>query len=430
MDSAEYQQKLARMESSTLLPVLEVAEARFIRGLARTYRFTYQELRQVSLAARDLGMWREPALQIWWEGTERTTTGAGKYRKKALLQELAKHVATLAASAKVYPESGSAARPRRRVQLQEKKTSRRVLGLCPAYSEETVCCGLHTLDAVRGCPFSCSYCTIQTFYGESAELEEDLAGKLADLDLDPHRKYHIGTGQASDSLVWGNRGGILDALLGFAADNPNVLLELKTKSENVSYLVEREIPGNVVCSWTLNTATVIANEEKGAASLEQRLRAARRTADQGIPVSFHFHPMVFYAGGEHDYPDLVRRVLEMFSPAEISFISMGSVTMIKPVVQEIRRRGGETKILQMEMVQDHHGKLTYPDEVKLSLFKSLYGAFAPWHKEVFFYLCMETAAIWQQVLGFAYPTNSEFETDFLARCLPTPTREPRAVVAG
>jgi spore photoproduct lyase len=108
---------------------------------------------------------------------------------------------------------------------------------------------------------------------------------------------------------------------------------------------------------------------------------------------------------------------------------MGSVTMIKPVVQEIRRRGGQTKILQMQMVQDHHGKLTYSDRVKLDLFQTLYSAFEPWHEEVFFYLCMETAAIWRKVLGAAYPANAAFEADFLDRCLPPSPRPAESALS-
>lgn len=422
MDATKYASKLARMESATLLSVLDSQAADFIRRLAESYRFTFQELKQVSQAARDLQMWSEAPLQHWWEQTDTVSGGDLRSRKKSLLLQLAEHMSAVGASEKVYPESGLGATPRRQVRLQETQTSRKIMGLCPAYSEETVCCGLHTLDAVRGCPFSCSYCTIQTFYGETAELEEGLAAKLAEIELDPQCRYHIGTGQASDSLVWGNRGGILEALLEFATDNPNVLLELKTKSDNVSYLVQQEIPENVVCSWTLNTDNVICSEEKGAAGLDNRLRAARRLADRGVPVGFHFHPMIFYRDWEDDYRRLVGEVLERFTPDEVSFISMGSVTLIKPVLQEIRRRGGETKILQMERVQDHHGKLTYPDELKLRLFGTLYDAFKPWHQRVFFYLCMETASIWRGVFGHAYSTNSEFESDFLDRCLPSTVR--------
>lgn len=418
MDAAEYAGKLAAMEPKTLLPVLEDQQAGFIRQLAHEYRFTYQELRQISQAARDFQMWGVNSLQRWWIHSEEGLQATGRERKKTMLRELRKRLAELEGAAKEYPPGGFTDPPRRSVRLQEANTSRKLLGLCPAYSEETVCCGLHTLDAVRGCPFSCSYCTIQTFYGDTAELESDLVAKLSEIDLDPRRRYHIGTGQASDSLVWGNRGGALEALLGFADDHPNVLLELKTKSANVAHLTTGQIPDNVVCTWTLNTPTVIENEEKGTATLRQRLNAARIVADRGIAVGFHFHPMVFYRGWGEDYPSLARMLMDSFAPTEVSFISMGTVTLIKPVIQEIRRRGGDTKILQMDRITDHHGKLTYPDPIKIRLFENLHVAFRPWHQEVFFYLCMETARIWEAVLGYAYPDNGIFEKDFLDHCLP------------
>ena len=418
MARADYGAKLAAMAGDTLLPRLESDQARFVQQMALRYRFTFQDLRRVAQAARDLAMWREEPLSTWWLRVEdQVSVATGRERKKAMLNRLDRHLADLAAAEKVYPEGGPAVRKRRPIRLVESTGGDKVVGLCPAYSEHTVCCGLHTLDAVRGCPFSCSYCTIQTFYGDTAELEVDLLQKLESAPLDPGRRYHIGTGQASDSLVWGNRGGILEALAKFAASHPNVLLELKTKSDNIGALANLDLPPNLVCSWTLNTDTIIRNEEAGAAALANRLRAARKMADLGVPVAFHFHPMVYYAGWDDDYVRLAQTLMNRFSPAEVLFISMGTVTLIKPVVQEIRRRGEETRILQMQMVPDHHGKLTYPDAIKVELFQSLYGAFSPWSGKVFFYLCMETAAIWRRVLGFAYPTNRAFESDFLDRCL-------------
>ena len=420
-------EKVAKMEGSTLLPRLQPAQQTFVRELAASYRFTFQELRRVAEAARDLEMWCEDSLEDWWRDAEIQVSVGGRERKKAILRLLDEHLQKLAAAAKSYPTGGFSQPPRRQVQLAEKETSKEVFGLCAAYSERTVCCGLHTIDAVRGCPFGCSYCTIQTFYGESAELEADLIGKLAKLELDPERTYHIGSGQSSDSLVWGNRGGLLDALLDFAHRHPNVLLELKTKSDNVRELCSRDLPVNGICSWSLNPETVIDNEEHGTASLEQRLRAARAVADQGLRVAFHFHPMIFYQAWRRDYGDIAERLLARFEPHEVGFVSIGSVTLIRPVVQEIRRRGGETKILQMELTPDPHGKLTYPQQIKLDLFGHLYESLRPWHGEVFFYLCMETDEIWRQVFGHSYATNEEFELDFLRRCPPRPiplTAEP------
>jgi spore photoproduct lyase len=430
LQRAGAEEKVAKMENGTLLPRLQPAQQAFVRELAASYRFTFQELRRVAEAARDLEMWGEGSVEEWWRGAEEQVSVGGRERKKALLRLLAEHRQGLAASAKTYPAEGFAKPPRRQVQLVEKETSKEVFGLCAAYSDRTVCCGLQTIDAVRGCPFGCSYCTIQTFYGESAELESDLIGKLAEMELDPRRSYHIGTGQSSDSLVWGNRGGLLDALLDFAARHPNVLLELKTKSDNVRDLCSRDLPDNLICSWSLNTETVIENEEHGTASLERRLRAARAVADRGLRVAFHFHPMVFYREWRQDYGAIAERLLTRFEPQEVGFVSMGSVTLIRPVVQEIRRRGGETKILQMELTPDPHGKLTYPDEIKLDLFGHLYESLRPWHRQVFFYLCMETDEIWRQVFDRSYATNEEFELDFLRRCPPSPVPLPAVSVSA
>ena len=412
-----YAEKLEGFVERTLVPTLDSSSKSFLRRLASRYRFTYQELRQVAQAARDLEMWDEEPLQVFWPRLESVTSGSGRERKKNLLNKLGEHLRDLGHGPKSYPDSGLTAPPRRTVHLEERQTEKELLGLCPAYSDRTVCCGLYTLDAVRGCPFGCSYCTIQTFYGETAELESDLSTQLSNLDLDPDRQYHIGTGQSSDSLVWGNRGQQLDALLGFAADHPNVLLELKTKSDNIRHLLRARVPDNVVCSWSLSTETLIRNEEHFTASLERRLDAARSVADSGIRVAVHFHPMVHYLGWQTEYGEVALRLLDRFEPPEVAFLSMGSVTLIKPVIQEIRRRGGQTKILQMEMVPDAHGKLTYPDAIKVELFRHLYRQLGPWHGEVFFYLCMEPTHIWKQTLGHAYSTNQAFEDDFLGALL-------------
>ena len=176
--------------------------------------------------------------------------------------------------------------------------------------------------------------------------------------------------------------------------------------------MHHDIPENIVCSWSLNTPAIIANEEHLTVSLERRIHAARQVADKGISVAFHFHPMVYYDGWEQDYPAIATDLMSRFTADEIKFISFGSVTMIKPVIKKIREQGLPSKILQMDFVTDPHGKMTYADHIKSTMFKTMYNSFAAWRERVLIYLCMEKPEIWQQSFGFSHASNTELEHRF------------------
>lgn len=414
----DYTTKFRKFQALPLFKKLRVKQQEFVRAVALAHRLTFQEFRQIVEIVRDLDMWGENGLADWWRNHSDVAGLTGPQVKKHLLQDLRDHVAHLKRLPKVYPEAGlPKPKGREKYEVVSEQSDKTVHGMCPVASESTVCCNLRTIDAVENCAFGCSYCTIQTFYADRFVFDADFAQKLKSIELAPDRFYHFGTGQSSDSLVWGNKNGNLDALCRFAADHPNVLLEFKTKSDNIKYFLETDVPPNIVCSWSLNTRTIVQNEEHFTASLEQRMTAARRVADRGIKVSFHFHPMVYYQGWNSDYPEIAARLLAQFDPEEVLFISFGSVTMIRPAIKQIREAGLPTKILQMEMVPDPHGKLTYPDDIKIRMFSEMHQAFRAWHGQVFFYLCMEKAAIWQRTFGFVYSNNDDFEAEFLERCM-------------
>ncbi|MBD3225463.1 MAG: hypothetical protein GF313_12080 [Caldithrix sp.] len=391
---------------------LPLKDQAFIKHCFIEMHFTFQEFRQVVEAARDLQMWNMPTLQKWWAGT--TVTKSEANDKQVFIKALQSYMEQVKKKPKSYKLFRG--KPPEKVKPSENdidQSKKNIFGWCPVASEKTVCCNLRTIDAVETCAFGCSYCTIQTFYSNTVAFDVNIRTKLKAIDLRKDRRYHIGTGQSSDALVWGNRNGLLDDLIKFAFKWPNVLLEFKTKSANIGYFLENHIPPNVVCSWSLNPQIIIENEEHYTVSLDNRLKAAKKVADLGIKVSFHFHPIVYYDSWKQDYSEIVQRILNTFSPEQVLFISFGSVTFIKPVVKQIRKRGFSTKILQMELVKDPHGKLTYPDHIKIEKFRTMYQSFKPWHKKVFFYLCMEKADLWEPTLGYVYKTNEDFEKALL-----------------
>ncbi len=405
-----YEDKFTTIRQGTFFDLLPASEQHSLKSLAFQHRLTYQEFRLLCEISRDLQMWQEPGLADFIDAQPDDPA------KKILLERISQHYESLRAMAKIYPADNTGPRQRDSMKITVESSEKKIEGMCPVASPETVCCNLRTIDAVENCVFGCSYCTIQTFYESEVVFDAGIREKLARIKIPNDRYVHYGTGQSSDSLAWGNRNGNLDALCDFARENPNVMLEFKTKSDNIRYFTENEIPPNVVCSWSLNTDTIIANEEHFTANLERRISAARAVADRGVKVAFHFHPMVYYDNWDADYAAIAKQLLQKFDSSEVLFISMGSVTFIKPVLKKIRKMGNATRIAQMPMIPDPHGKLTYPDRIKTTMFRSHYQNLAPWHDRVFFYLCMEKKEIWTPSLGFVFPDNDTFESAFLSHC--------------
>ena len=378
----------------------------FIKEKSLLLKFSFSEIKQVIEISRDLDMWDEKSLIEIFPDHE---------QKKVVITRLKKAYESIRSKPNSYEDFTLKNIP------QEQKFNFKTevkdgfgLGLCPVASEKTRCCNLLTLDAVESCGFDCSYCSIQSFYNQNTiTFDTGFKDKLLNLNLDKDKTYHIGTGQASDSLMFGNREGVLDALFEFAKQNPNVILEFKTKSDNIKYFLENDVPNNILCTWSLNTPTIIQNEEHLAASLDKRIRAARRVADKGVKVGFHFHPIVEYENYLDEYKEVYDRLLSEFKAEEVALVSFGTLTFIKPVIKQLRDREFRSKITQMPF-EDASGKSSYPDSTKVEMFKHAYESFNPWHEEVFFYLCMEEHQMWEKTFGYQYSTNNDFEREMLS----------------
>ena len=407
-----YSEKFIRIKQHTLFDTLDTDMRDAIRGIAISNQLTQQELKLIVDAAIDLEMWNEKGLAARWRDWRQTSGLHGREFKKWALRQLNDELTRLRNTTTIYQE---VTRPQPsyrpgKIKLEQQTATRKIFGMCPVRSEKTLCCNLRTIDAVQNCGFGCSYCSIQTMYtGADFNFDQHFRRKLEAVELDPDRHYHIGTGQSSDALMWGNKHNILEDMFYFARKWPKALIEFKTKSKNIDYLLQHAVPGNVVCSWSMNPDIIIRNEEHLTAGLSERLAAARAVADRNIRVGFHLHPMIHYQGWEHDYGDLAALILKRFKPEEIVFISFGALTFPRPILKKLRTYGIKSRINQTPMTANPEGKLTYPDSIKEQLFRQAYNAFAVWHGRVFFYLCMEEARFWDTAFGYRYPDNAAME---------------------
>lgn len=400
-------EKLEQLSQSKRFANLSSCNQDFIAGLTERFAFSQQDLFQLAELATDFEMWDSGDLQDLWDESDIEHLNS-KLRKQEVIRRLRTKWEDFRVSLPNY-QNHHPLQKKGKITFSRKDSDDTVLGVCPVYSPKTRCCNLQTLDAVMNCGFECTYCSIQSFYhGEEIVFQGNFKEKLQKIEIDPNRTYHIGTGQASDSLLWGNKENVLGDLFEWAERHPNVILELKTKSANIRHLLDHPVPKNVIATWSLNAPTIAKNEEHRTASTSARISAARRVADKGVIVGFHFHPIVQFNGWDKEYPELISQLTEQFTPEEVALVSLGTLTFIKPVMKQLRDRKQKSKILQMPM-EDAAGKFSYPIEQKEKFFKYIYDCFKPWHDKVFFYLCMEDPSLWPAVFGFDYESNDEFE---------------------
>jgi spore photoproduct lyase len=187
----------------------------------------------------------------------------------------------------------------------------------------------------------------------------------------------------------------------FFAKRQNAVLELKTKSGVIDNLRRLEHGGNTVVSWSLNSSLIMAREEIRAASLSERLEAARRCAQWGYRLAFHFDPIVLYPGWQAGYEESIVRLFQEVPASAIAWISLGALRYLPKLKEIALRRFPDTGIYCQESVVGLDGKLRYFRKTRIELYRYLVERLTRRaDPSTCIYFCMESDEIWGEVMGF------------------------------
>ena len=378
-----------------------------LSSLFSSIHFTQSQKLEAVKEEADLVQWKEESFCLSYKREKENKDGREGDR---YIKALRKYMSTLRESETDY--SGFFPEVRKNPKIKALTEDQKLVLSrcpCPVDGEKTRCCKLRTLDAVMQCAFGCSYCSSQAVYNENErKIVSKREEKLNNLEITDD-VWHIGTGQASDSLLLGDDYGTLSALSSFAEKHPDIVIELKSKSKRDVF--SHPWLKNMVFTWSLNAPTIIEKEEHFTASLIERLEDAEKARDNGNLVGFHIHPMFYFKGWEDEYKYVVDEITSRFSPSDILLIGIGTLTFTKAVIKRLREMGAESKVLEMELV-DAAGKYSYPLDKKEKMFKHIYSSFPKEYEDnIFFYLCMEDPSLWMKCLGREYSCDKEFEMD-------------------
>jgi spore photoproduct lyase len=282
----------------------------------------------------------------------------------------------------------------------------RFLRPCPA-TRYYRCCGYQIIHIGENCPMDCSYCILRAYFRDrtltafanTGAMFEELARVFG---RDRSRTFRVGTGQFADSLALEPVTGHTRELLGFLADYDNVILELKTKTADLSWMEADPHPDRVLPSWSLNAPDIVAGQERDTASLAARLAAARECVRAGFRVCLHFDPICHYPGWQAGYAATVDMIFDYLAPADIAYMSLGSFRCLPELPRRLAEEGREIpRYMLGEFVVGPDGKKRLLRPLRVRQFRFLAERLARHGFSRGLYFCMESDEVWRAVTGRA-----------------------------
>jgi spore photoproduct lyase len=227
------------------------------------------------------------------------------------------------------------------------------------------------------------------------DLFEELNAVFAGKEI-----HRIGTGEFTDSLIWELWTDLSTHLVPAFGAQKHAVLELKSKTTAIQNLEHLPHNRKTITSWSVNTPKIIAEEERGTASLTARLKAAAKCESWGYPLAFHFDPIVLYEGCEKDYERTIKKIFSYVAPDNIVWISLGSFRFMPPLKPLVEKRFPKSKIVYGEFITGLDGKIRYFKPMRMKIYQKIIACIRDQAPQTFIYFCMEDDEVWHECLGY------------------------------
>ena len=218
------------------------------------------------------------------------------------------------------------------------------------------------------CVYNCDYCYLQGMYPSAnivvfVNLEDYFTATREGIRgrSDPSQPFYLCISYDTDLLAFESIVPYCRAWIEFARGEPDLLVEIRTKSAAYQTIRDLAPTDRAILAWTLSPEQVAARYEHGTAPLRQRLDAVQSAIEDGWPVRLCFDPVLAVPSWESIYGALVDEVVEQIDPATVRDVTVGVFRLSKDHFQRMKRQRRDTPLLYDGYVQEG-STVTYPVE--------------------------------------------------------------------
>ncbi len=222
------------------------------------------------------------------------------------------------------------------------------------------------------CLYDCRYCFLQGMYQSANYILfvnfEDFIGDIeATVAERPDDRSVFFSGYDCDSLAMEGVTRFADAFLPVFERLPNALLELRTKSVNVSTLLNRNPIPNAVVAYSLNPEPVANALEHQAPSVDARLKAMDKLVAAGWQIGLRFDPLIHFENGIAVYEGFVDHVMNRIPAESIHSITLGAFRSPKNVFKKMEALYPKEPLFMGNLQLDDRGQVSYSEPIEREL---------------------------------------------------------------
>lgn len=226
------------------------------------------------------------------------------------------------------------------------------------------------------CIYECQYCYLQGHFNTPDIVlfvnHEDILQEMKEtLSKHPGQKVWFHAGEFSDSLALTHLTGELELYHEFCKNNPNAIIELRTKSVNTKEM-EKLIPlPNFIISFSLSPKDIARRVDLKTPGTDSRLKAMTLLKEKGHPIAAHFDPIVYEDEFKERYENLLITMNQMGLTNALEYLSLGVVRFTKDVHREVERNYPDSVIHTGPMVKSFDGKVRYHRPLRMWMMNSI-----------------------------------------------------------
>lgn len=267
-----------------------------------------------------------------------------------------------------------------------------------------VCWPTYNFGTVSGCPHGCLYCgagregKFLTIALNLEEYMERVVGPV--IEANPWNKVFRMILDGADLITLEPEYGLHELFARTLAQYEDRWGHFHTASSNVEWLADLPHRDRLVGVWSVTCEAVARRVEPGTGRAIDRIEAARKCQELGVPVRYKFKPVIPVKNWREEYAWIIEQALERTKPESVGFclyIWNTHESMVNSLDADLL----DTECLEAARTarEEMEGVRTgpFPHKVRREIYRFLIQEVRRWDKDVLLYVSTETREMWDEL---------------------------------